>query len=59
MGQISFYTLLRCPREEMDLKLKDGAEELEQRLEKAGLGFVLDVNRDNVGLEKGWFGRRH
>lgn len=56
---ISFYTLLPLFQEEMDLKLKHGVEELEQRLEKAGLGFVLDVNRPNVGLKKGWFGRRH
>ncbi len=48
----------------MDLKLKRGFEELEQRLEKAGAGFVLNVNRPNVGPNKGWldkgcFGRRH
>jgi hypothetical protein len=39
----------------MDLKLKVGIEELEQRLEKAGVGFVLDVNRTNVAARKGWF----
>ncbi|HWE16662.1 MAG TPA: suppressor of fused domain protein [Hyphomicrobiaceae bacterium] len=50
-----FYALVPLFQEEMDLKLKVGIEELEQRLEKAGVGFVLDVNRTNVAARKGWF----
>jgi hypothetical protein len=54
---ICFYTLVPLFQGEMDLKLKHGVEELEQRLEKAGVGFVLDVKRTNVGLKRSWFGR--
>jgi hypothetical protein len=52
---IFFYALVPLFQEEMDLKLKVGIEELEQRLEKAGARFVLDVNRTNVAARKGWF----
>ena len=57
---ISFYMLVPLFQEEMDMKLKEGVEGLEQRLEKAGVGLVLDVNRPNVVAKKGgWFGWRH
>lgn len=52
---ITFYMLLPLYQEEMDLKLKKGAEELEERLEKQDLGLVLDVRRQNAGIKKGWF----
>jgi hypothetical protein len=54
---ISFYQLVPLFKEEMDLKLEKGAEELEGRLEKADVGFVLDVGRTNVAARKGWFRR--
>jgi hypothetical protein len=44
-------------QEEMDLKLKKGAEELEGRLEKEKVGFILDTKRPNVAVKKGWFRR--
>ena len=50
-----FYMLVPLFQEEMDLKLKIGAEGVEQRLEKARVGFVLDVDRANVAMKKGWF----
>lgn len=52
---ISFYMLVPLYAEEMDLKLKKGAEHLEQKLEKAGIGSVLDPRRPNVAKRRGWF----
>ncbi len=54
---ISFYVMVPLYREEMELKLERGAEEIEGRLEKGGVGFVLDTQRPNVGLKRGWFRR--
>src|SRR5262245_177012 len=52
---ICFYVLVPLFREEMDLKLEKGAEALEDRLQKANVGFVLDVGRPNVAARRGWF----
>ena len=54
---VSFYELVPLYAEEMDLKLKNGADELERRFEKEGIGFVLDTERKNVAKSKGWFSR--
>lgn len=56
-GKISFYQMTPLYLEEMDLKLKQGADELESRFEKADLGFVLDIKRKNVAAKKKWFGK--
>ena len=42
-------------QEELDLKLEKGAEEIEQRFDKRGVGFVLDTKRVNVAVKRGWF----
>jgi len=48
---ITFFVMMPLYREEMDLKLKAGAEEIEDRFERAGVGFVLDTARPNVALK--------
>ena len=53
---ISFFELLPLYAEEMELKLNQGAEELENRLEKRNIGHVLDVKRPNVAKRRRWFG---
>lgn len=45
---ISFYALLPLYLEEMELKLREGSDALESRLEKADVGFVVDPHRENV-----------
>jgi len=45
---ICFYDLVPVYAEEMQLKLDRGFGELEKCFEKAGTGFILDVNRSNV-----------
>lgn len=45
---ISFYEMIPLYSEEMDLKLAQGAEELERKFDKENIGFVLDVARRNV-----------
>jgi len=52
---ITFYMIVPLYQEEMDLKLKGGAEELEKRFEKEDIDFVLDIRRRNVAKKKGWF----
>jgi len=52
---ITFYMIVPLYQEEMDLKLKSGAEELEKRFEKEDIDFVLDIRRRNVAKKKGWF----
>ena len=53
---ISFYHLVPLYQEEMDLKLKAGADELESRFEKQNIDFVLNPRRANVAKKKGFFG---
>lgn len=56
---ITFYVMVPLYREEMDLKLEKGAQELEKRLDKKDPGFVLDTKRPNVAAKKGfWFWSR-
>ena len=49
---ISFYMLVPLYKEELDLKLKKGAEELERRFEKENINLVLDTKRPNVAKKK-------
>ncbi len=51
---ITFFSLVPLYQEEMDLKLRAGADEIEERLEKAEVDFVLDVDRTNVARTKSW-----
>jgi hypothetical protein len=52
---VCFYMLIPLYREEMDFKLKKGAEALEEKLLKDDSNFILNVNRPNVAKKKGWF----
>lgn len=52
---ISLYQLVPLYKEEMDLKLAKGADELEERFEKQKIDFVLDTSRPNVAVKKSWF----
>jgi hypothetical protein len=52
---IHFFSLLPLYQEEMDLKLKKGAEELERRLDTTLSSGVLDIHRPNVAQKKRWF----
>jgi len=52
---ITFYTLVPLYAEEMDLKLKKGADELEKRFDERDIGFILDTRRKNVAKKKSWF----
>lgn len=54
---VSFYELIPLYSEEMELKLNKGAEELQRRLEKEDIDFVLDIDRPNVARSKSWFRR--
>ena len=53
--RIHFYMLTPLYAEELELKLEKGVEELEKRFEKQNVDFVLDPNRPNVALKRGWF----
>lgn len=46
--EICFYCLIPLYQEEMDLKLAEGAEALEERLNEAEVGFIVDKERVNV-----------
>jgi len=53
---ISFYQIYPLYQEEMDLKLKKGAEEIQRRFKKSKISFVIDNNRKNVATRRTWFG---
>lgn len=57
---VNFYSLIPLYREEMDLKLNQGAEALHPLLDKAGVTELLDARRPNVCARPGFwpFGRR-
>ena len=55
---VRFYHLVPLYREEMELKLDLGAEELEERMDKAKIGFAIDTGRPNVAKRKRWFSRK-
>lgn len=54
--QICFYNLVPLYSEELDLKLKKGADALEALFEKHEIGHVVDKDRWNVARKTGWFG---
>ncbi len=49
---ISFFNLLPLYQDEMDFKLKKGAEELELRFEKRNLSMMVDVDRPSAVKKK-------
>ncbi len=51
---ITFYNLVPLFQEEMDLKLKKGADEIEARFEKQNIEFVVNPDRKNVAKPKSW-----
>lgn len=53
---ISFFTLIPLYSEEVDLKLKKGAEALFDGFDKFGITDVLDINRPNIAKKKKKFG---
>ncbi|MFF2888014.1 suppressor of fused domain protein [Paenibacillus sp. NPDC057967] len=55
--EVHFFSLLPIYKEEMDFKLKHGAEELFQKLDEARINEFLQVQRKNV-CKKSWFGFR-
>lgn len=56
---IHFFMLFPLHQAEMDLKLREGMEALEERFEKAQVDFILDVRRPSVAAppKRRWFGR--
>lgn len=48
---MSLFNVVPLHQEEMDLKLRDGLEELEERFEQREIDFVLDVGRKNVAFD--------
>ncbi|QJD83235.1 suppressor of fused domain protein [Cohnella herbarum] len=46
--EVHFFSLIPLHKEEMDLKLKNGAEVLFEKLEKAGVNEVVNLKRKNV-----------
>lgn len=55
--EVHFFSLLPVYNEEMNFKLKQGAEELFQKLDQAGINEVLNLQRKNV-CKKSWFSFR-
>jgi len=54
-NNIRFYALIPLYQEEMDFKLKSGADALEEKLEKQNIDFIVNPSRNNVIKKKGWF----
>ncbi|MOA45106.1 Suppressor of fused protein (SUFU) [compost metagenome] len=52
---IHFFSILPLYEEEMDFKLKHGAEPLFEKLEKEGINELLNVKRKNVCKKSFWF----
>ena len=52
--KIRFYGVVPLYKEEMDLKLKDGADAIFDRFDRFKVSELLDINRRNVA--KKWFG---
>lgn len=51
---ISFYSVVPLYQEEMDFKLKHGAEALEDLFEKHDVDFAICPGRPNAAKKKGW-----
>ena len=54
--EIDFLALVPLYREEMDLKLREGTDELVRRLAAAGITDLVNVRRKNVAKRKRFFG---
>lgn len=48
---ITFYNIVPLHQEEMDLKLRNGLEELEERFSQRDIDFIIDVCRPNVAFD--------
>lgn len=53
--RINFWCLLPLYREEIDLKLRSGADALFDRLDKAGVNEVINPSRPNVAAARRWW----
>lgn len=49
---IEFYSFLPLYKEEMDLKLQKGSDELLERFEKYGISDIVDIKRRNVAKKR-------
>ena len=54
---VSFYELVPLYDEEMNFKLRNGADALQEKFADKEIGYVVDINRPNVAKKKRWFGR--
>jgi hypothetical protein len=52
---VHFYSIMPLYNEEMDYKLKHGADSLFDKFEQAGINEVLDAGRKNVCKKSFWF----
>jgi len=50
--EVHFFSLIPLFKEEMDLKLKSGAEALFEKLEKSGVNEMIDITRKNVAKKQ-------
>lgn len=51
-NQVHFFSLIPIYKEEMDLKLEQGADHLFEKLQKAGVNEILDIKRRNVAQKR-------
>jgi hypothetical protein len=52
---IRFYAVMPLYREEMDLKLQQGTDPLLEKLARAGVTELVNINRKNVCKKTGWW----
>jgi len=50
--QIEFYSIVPLYKEEMDMKLRDGADKLLAQFDKYGVSDIVDLNRRNVAKKR-------
>ena len=53
---VKFYCLYPLYKEEMDFKLKNSADTLIDKFEKYNIRDVIDINRRNTCINKGFLG---
>jgi hypothetical protein len=53
---VKFYCLYPLYKEEMDFKLKNSADALIDKFEKYNISDVIDINRKNTCVKKGFLG---
>lgn len=54
-NNVHFFSLIPLYKEEMDMKLKNGADALFEKLQKAGVNEIVNVTRKNVSKKGFWF----